>query len=96
MEALIVLLVLALLLVPVLLIVALVQISGLKSRVSGLERTLAQLRASADAPAAPRGREDETLAERIERIDREALPQTPARPIASAAPPAATAPQTPP
>ncbi|ALN89988.1 DUF2339 domain-containing protein [Lysobacter gummosus] len=96
MEALIVLLVLALLLVPVLLIVALVQISGLKSRVSGLERTLAQLRASAAAPPAPRGREDETLAERIERIDREALPQTPARPIASAAPPAATAPQTPP
>lgn len=92
MEALIVLLVLGLLLVPVLLIVALTQVSGLKSRVTQLERALAQLRASGVAPPTEqaRGPTDETLGERMAR---EALAAS--RPIAAAAPPAATPPRVP-
>ncbi|MGO1071925.1 DUF2339 domain-containing protein [Lysobacter sp. CA199] len=90
MEALIVLLVLGLLLVPVLLIVALVQISGLKSRVSGLERTLAQLRVAATIPVA-HDRSEETLAERIAR-EAPPAPAAPARPQAGAVPAAATPP----
>ncbi|MEH6422230.1 hypothetical protein, partial [Pseudomonas sp. CGJS7] len=61
MEALIVLLGLGLLLVPVLLIVALAQISGLKSRLGVVERALAQLRADVSDPQA-RARADETRA----------------------------------
>lgn len=90
MEALIVLLVLGLLLVPVFLIVALVQVSGLKSRVANLERTVAQLHASAADPAGRRDRDQETLAERIARE------APPVRPVASAPPPVATAPPPPP
>ncbi|HDS1025970.1 TPA: hypothetical protein QDZ54_002082, partial [Stenotrophomonas maltophilia] len=52
MEALIVLLVLALLAIPLLLVVALVMIAGLRRRVAALESAVAEGRPA--APAAPR------------------------------------------
>lgn len=93
MEALLVLLGLGLLLVPVLLIVALVQVSGLKSRVSELERRLTQ---TAPAPSprpvqVARSPDDETLAERMAREAPPPRPQA-AVPDAAAAPPAPVAP----
>ncbi|WP_363798654.1 DUF2339 domain-containing protein [Lysobacter firmicutimachus] len=74
MESLLVLLALAVLLVPVLLVVALVQIAGLKSRVAELERALTGLRSEAEARAP-------TL---TERMAREAPPR-PAPPAPAAA-----------
>jgi len=93
MEALIVLVALGLLLVPILLVVALVQVAGLKSRVSELERRVAQ-QAESHSAARSGHREDETLAERIAR---EAPPPTaqavrPPRPVVPAAAPPTTAP----
>ncbi|WND81705.1 DUF2339 domain-containing protein [Lysobacter capsici] len=96
MEALLVLLGLGLLLVPVLLIVALVQVSGLKSRVSELERRLSQAAPAPSARPAPVARsiDDETLAERIAREAPPPRPQA-AVPEAAAAPPARVAPDAP-
>lgn len=79
MESLLVLLALAVLLVPVLLVVALVQIAGLKSRVSELERVLTGLRSQAET-------REPTLAERM-------AGEAPPRPAPATAPPAAVAAQ---
>ncbi len=62
MEALFVLVALALLLVPVLLVVALIQLGGLRSRVSRLEGELARLRQGAAAPAREPARPDTVAA----------------------------------
>jgi uncharacterized membrane protein len=88
---LLVLLGLAVLAVPVLLVAALVSISGLKRRVGGLEQALAQLRADRAASTAPAAAADDaatrtpTLAELTRRVQ----VQAPAVPPAAASPPPA-------
>ena len=102
MEGLIGLLVLAILAVPVLLIVALVSVSGLKRRVADLEAEVAQLHRRAAEPAVQAAAADPTLGDWMQSTAsppkspyaRQAHPTTPA--AAAPAPPVADAPPPPP
>ena len=82
MEGLIALLVLAVLAVPVLLVIALVSISGLKQRVGALEQQVAALHRRPVAPAAAASPQEPTLAD----LTRQSAPPT-SQPAAQAPPP---------
>lgn len=82
MEGMIALLVLAVLAVPVLLVIALVSISGLKQRVGALEQQVAALHRRPVAPAAAASPQEPTLAD----LTRQSAPPT-SQPAAQAPPP---------